>query len=280
MHVFVCRESLALKFFEFGTEQGHHCRLAFHHSHSACWPRENEIEVKALTGHRVVAGARSVIDCQHELWNRCSGHRFNEASAGSNNSRVFCFRANHETRYVLQEKKRSLVSITGFDKVSDLFRGVCIDDPAELWRMALRTANQSTLICDYADRNAFDSCVAGYHLASVVCLELVQFARVEQAIQYIAHIVRKAMIGRHNVVKIRCRPARCARLSELNSGGQSWWKLGDKLTELSETFFIVLCAEVCDSRYFVVSQRAAKTFAIDDFAYRALDQVRPSKSHE
>ena len=41
--------------FELATENSLNRGFAFHHSHSSGWPTKNEVRIKALTGHRVIA---------------------------------------------------------------------------------------------------------------------------------------------------------------------------------------------------------------------------------
>src|SRR5947207_3166544 len=135
--------------------------------------------------------------------------------------------------------------------------GVGVDDSSELWCSPGRASNQPSLIGDYAYRDAFDARVAGDHFLGVIRLELIEVACVEQAIQYVTHVIGKPMVCRNDVVDISQRSSRTASIPDLHSERLRCRKLGHELAQPGDAFFVVLRAEMRDAGYLVVSQRAA-----------------------
>src|SRR6185295_1921889 len=173
-----------------------------------------------------------------------------------NDPRVFGFGSNHETRHVLQKEERRFVTIAGLDEVSGFLGGIRVDDAAEF--RARARAQEASLICNDADGYAFDAGIAGDHLLRVISLKLVKLACVDEAVEDISHIVRKPMIRGYNVIQIRQRPARGHSRLERDSARLRKRKLGDKPSELFQTFLVVLCSIMSYARDLVMSERAAQ----------------------
>src|SRR6266545_4901890 len=128
-----------------------HGGLAFHHRHASGWPAENEIRIESLPRHCIVAGARGVVDCQHQLRHTSRRHRLYEPCARANDSLLFGFRPNHEARNVLHKEKRSLLSVAAIDEVRDLLCALRINDSPEAGLLTFTALYEPALVGDYAD---------------------------------------------------------------------------------------------------------------------------------
>src|SRR6266568_7409038 len=140
-------------------------RLAFHHSHAASWPAENEIRIESLACHRVVSRAGGVIDGQHNFGNARRRHRFDEPRARANDSFLLGLGSDHEPRDILHEEKRDAEAVAPIDEVRDLLGAFGIHDSAEARLFSFSSFDQATLIGNDAYRNSINAGVATNHLS-------------------------------------------------------------------------------------------------------------------
>src|SRR5437762_9303666 len=139
------------------------------------------------------------------------------------------------------------MAVAHLDEVGDLFRGVGVDNSAELWRFSFRAPNKPSLVSDYADRDAFYARVAGNHFPRIVRLKLIKLTIINQTVENIAHIVRKPMVSRYDVVDIGQRPSWTTSLLDLHPQRQRWRKLGHQLAEFPDALFVIPCPEMRDA---------------------------------
>ncbi len=71
------------------------------------------------------------------------------------------------------------MTVAGLNEVSNFFGRLCVDNPAKARWLATRHADHATMICDHADLNTADPCVARDHLFCIVSLKLVEMTIVE-----------------------------------------------------------------------------------------------------
>ena len=96
--------------------------------------------------------------------------------AGSDNSRMFGFRADHKARNVLNKEQRRRVTIAVFDKIRRFFSRFGVNDAAEFRRFAGFAFHHSAMIGDDADVPASNPRRPANHFLRVVGLKLVELA--------------------------------------------------------------------------------------------------------
>src|SRR4051794_2315545 len=131
-----------------------------------------------------------MVQSQYQLWHGRSSHRFYKTRTSANDTRVFCFSADHEAGNILDEKQRRAVTNTSLDEVSDFFRRLCIDDATKPGRATCWRTNHSAMIRDYTHRYSCDRSPAGDHLSGIVCLEFIEMSFIEQTGEKLAHVIR------------------------------------------------------------------------------------------
>src|SRR5205085_8102070 len=109
--------AILLQLFELTAKHSLYSGVAFHHPHASSGPTKDEVRIEALSGHRVITGARCVIDCQNNLRNRRRCHRFYKLRTGTDDSRVFGLWSNHESGNILNKQQRRLMTVAGLNEV-------------------------------------------------------------------------------------------------------------------------------------------------------------------
>src|SRR5436190_15026240 len=100
----------------------------------------------------------------------------------------------HESRNILHEQQRRLMTIAGFDEVSDLLSRFGVDDTAKSRRATAGRFHHSSMISNDTDLYSANAGVPGDDFLRIVRLELVQMSFVENTVQQVAHVVGLAMI--------------------------------------------------------------------------------------
>src|SRR5689334_4473330 len=255
-------------------------RFPLHHRHAAGGPAENEVGVEALTCHRVVPGARGVIDGEDDLRHARSCHRLDETSTGTDDALLLFFRADHEARHILHEEERNAGAIAPVDEVRDFLRTLGVDDAAETRLLTLTTFDQAALIGDHANVDAIDARIATNHFASEISLKLIDLAIVEDGAEDVVHVVGHAVVaGQHIVERLRRWLDTFAALPAASCGISEWQAL-DEIADLAQTFFIVVDLIMGDAADLRVRRRAAEGLGVDNLPGRTFHQVRTAESHE
>ena len=251
------------------------CRLAFHHTHAAGGPREYEVGVKPLRGHRVVSSTRGVIQRKHDLRHACGRHCLNESRSSADNALVLGFRTDHEAGHVLNEQNRNTLAITSIDKVRHLLRRLSVDDATEPRLLAGAALYESSLIRDHSNRNSANACVPANDLAGKAALKLIQRAIIDDQIEQGVHVIRHAMVCRQQIVNRRVRGRKVRR----RSNGRTR-QPRDQFAYLGDARLVVVNRVMRNPANPRVRVRTAQRFAIDDLACRAFHEIGSTESHE
>src|SRR5215475_2509391 len=102
------------------------------------------------------------------------------------------------------------MAIAGLDEIRHFFSALGVDDSADSRRLAWRARDEAAVVGDNADTEASHSRMAGDHLPRIIGLKFVETLTVQNAIEHLSRVVRRAVVGGKNVVKIGRSPRRFA----------------------------------------------------------------------
>ncbi len=221
-----------------------------------------------------------MVQRKDDLRDERRGHGFHELRAGANDAGVFSVRADHESGDILEEQQRRAVAAARLDEVRDLLGALGVDDATKPRWLACRTLDQGALIRDDTDGQAADAAVPRNHLFRVVGLKLVEIPVIEQAREYVVHVVGLPMIGRENVEDVGLRAPWRRRVHYRDGQRRRRRQFRHDLADLLETRLVGCEAIVRDTADLGVCLCAAQRLAVDDLAGRALHEVRAAETHE
>src|SRR5436853_1680121 len=170
------------------------------------------------------------------------------------------------------------MAVAHVDKVGDLFSRIGIDDAAELRRLAGRSFQEASLIDFDADRNSFDAGLGGNYFSRVVRLKFVDATLVQQTGENVSHVVREAMVARHDLIHIRQRACCSTRLR--GSLDPVPWKIRNQRSESFYTLLVILSSIMSHAGNLVVCSRASERFAVHGLPDCALYEIGSAKPHE
>src|SRR6266511_3410067 len=221
-----------------------------------------------------------MVDGQHDFRDGRGGHRFDEARPRANYARLFGLDADHETGNVLNKEQRRSVAVAGLDEISRLFGALGVNDSADPGRFTRRAWDEAAVVGDDADAHAAHARVADDHLFRVIGLEFVEALPIQNAIEHFSRVVRRAVVGWKNVVKIGRGPGRFAGFDDAHARCRLRGQLGNDLADFIDALLVVFRAVMRDARNRVVYPRAAQRLARDLLSSRAFDQIRLPQPHD
>ena len=177
--------------------------------------------------------------------------------------RVLVLAPDHEAGDVLQEDQRDAALVAQLDEVRALER---------------RLAEQDAVVGHDADRVAPDVGEAGHQRLAVERLELLEAAAVDDAADDLAHVVRRAGVGGHDVVEGRGveRPAPPAR-GPPTGAGPGAGSVSTMRAHDGQRVGVVVGEVVDDAGLAGVHVAAAEVLGGDDLAGRGLHQRRAAE---
>src|SRR4029077_13204838 len=167
--------------------------LAAHDRDAVARPGEDEARIIGAAAHAVIAGPERGADVNGELRHRGVGDRLDHLRAVLDDAGALGLAADHVAGRVLQVDDRHVGLAAEWDDLRRLGRAVDIDRP---------------VVADEADGVPFDLGVAAYRVRAVERLEIEEIGFVDDAGDDLAHVVRLAVVARHDAGQLLGRIAR------------------------------------------------------------------------
>ena len=110
--------------------------------------------------------------------------------------------SNHEPRHVLYKQQRNALPLAPLNVERDLFGTLSVDDAAKARSFTGSTLDESALVGNDADRNAFNARVTANHFFREMRLELIDLTVIKHRLEQLVHVVLHTVIGGQQVVQL------------------------------------------------------------------------------
>ena len=171
------------------------------------------------------------------------------------------------------------MSVADLHEVGRLLGGIRVHDAAELGRSAPLAPVHPAPVREHAHRSPLEPSHGREELGSVVGLELVPAAGIEEGGEQLFRLVRLPVIRRHDLVGV-FRGTRGPTRLLLGRRGARSRKLGEELTQPRDARLVIFDHVVRDPADGGVRGSSAQLLTLHLLPRRALHQVRTAESHE
>ena len=131
-------------------------------------------------------------------------------------------------------------------------------DEMRRFQRALR--EQDAVIAENADRDAVDMGEAGHQRRAVERLELVEFGRIDQPRDHLAHVVLLFKVGRHDAVELGRRRNSARAISRAECRSSLDVEIADDAAAQRQRMAIILSEIIGDAGFSRMHVGAAKLF--------------------